>query len=125
MTGQDADEIVQEYHAVMQQLWDLEWDANLDPEEELPDRLMPQYYIDYWNQCYDFKDEFRDLSRQFKEAEVRNDEKLMDKLVKRYHDTLQRFWILRRGNKVIPSDSELPEHLMPEYYIEYKRKIRR
>lgn len=38
------------YHAVMAVLWELPWDRNLDVMEELPDTLMPTYYIEYWQE---------------------------------------------------------------------------
>lgn len=37
-------EIVQEYHAVMEQLYQLGWDAILDTTSELPDEFMPEEY---------------------------------------------------------------------------------
>lgn len=44
----EANEVVQQYHVTMAQLWDLGWNANLDAEGALPDELMPAYFMDYW-----------------------------------------------------------------------------
>lgn len=45
----EAAKFVQEYHDVMGQLWQLGWDgAGLLPDSELPDRLMPTYFLEYW-----------------------------------------------------------------------------
>lgn len=39
---------VRAYHAIVEQLWLLGWDANLDASDELPEELMPQSYLTYW-----------------------------------------------------------------------------
>lgn len=53
-------EIVEEYHSIMNQLYEMEWDAILDIVAELPDELMPEEYIlrhppvtSSWNVDYD------------------------------------------------------------------------
>jgi hypothetical protein len=38
--GENADDFVQEYHAIMDELWTLGWNPNLDPDEELPEEFM-------------------------------------------------------------------------------------
>ena len=46
---QSADVIVQEYHLVFSELWELGWDGEgLLPDSELPDELMPEKYIAKW-----------------------------------------------------------------------------
>ena len=46
-----AESMVQDYHAVMKKLWDLGWDGEtLLPDSELPDRLMPRYFLDRWGE---------------------------------------------------------------------------
>lgn len=43
--------IVQQYHKVMQKLWDLGWRGDdLFIDAELPPELMPQYFVDYWKE---------------------------------------------------------------------------
>lgn len=37
--------IVQEYHAIMERLYQLGWDSILDVTSELPDELMPEEYL--------------------------------------------------------------------------------
>lgn len=45
----EAAKAVQEYHEVMGQLWQLDWHGDdLMPDSELPDRLMPTYFLEYW-----------------------------------------------------------------------------
>lgn len=39
------DQIVSEYHAVMQQMFDLDWEGGLDYESELPTHKMPNEYL--------------------------------------------------------------------------------
>jgi len=47
--GVGAQELVKQYHKVVQELWDLGWrGTTLLPDSELPDRLMPRYFISYW-----------------------------------------------------------------------------
>jgi hypothetical protein len=44
-----AVEVVEEYHKVMGRLWALGWDGEgLLPDSELPDRLMPEYFLQRW-----------------------------------------------------------------------------
>lgn len=43
LDGQD--QIVREYHATMERLYELGWDDVLDVEAELPDYLMPGEYL--------------------------------------------------------------------------------
>ena len=46
---EDASKIVAEYHTTMNQLWSLGWDgSDLLPDSELPDELMPKYFLEYW-----------------------------------------------------------------------------
>ena len=55
---QRQEEIVREYHETVAELYSLGWDAGLDSECELPDRLMPTEYlrrnpqssVDIWGQ---------------------------------------------------------------------------
>jgi hypothetical protein len=44
-----AQVVAQEYHSTMAKLWALGWDGEgLLPDSELPDSLMPDYYIRRW-----------------------------------------------------------------------------
>jgi dimeric dUTPase (all-alpha-NTP-PPase superfamily) len=46
---EDACKIVEEYATTMDQLWSLGWDGgDLLPDSELPDELMPKYFLEYW-----------------------------------------------------------------------------
>jgi hypothetical protein len=46
---QMADTIVQKYHSVFSELWALGWNGEgLLPDSELPDEIMPEYYIEKW-----------------------------------------------------------------------------
>lgn len=38
------DDIVREYHEIMEKLYSLGWDGILNIDDELPDRLMPEEY---------------------------------------------------------------------------------
>ena len=40
-------EIVQQYHAVVQHLYEFGWDDVIDIESELPERLMPKTYLEH------------------------------------------------------------------------------
>lgn len=41
--------IIEEYHVTFAKLWALGWDGgDLLPDSELPDELMPKYYLDKW-----------------------------------------------------------------------------
>lgn len=42
----EAGSIVQKYHAVLHQMIELGFRDALDPDSELPNRLMPQEYFD-------------------------------------------------------------------------------
>lgn len=45
----EAATVVEEYHSIFAQLWALGWDGgDLLPDEELPDELMPKYFIEKW-----------------------------------------------------------------------------
>jgi hypothetical protein len=45
----DAEKAVLEYHRILSELWNLGWDGgDLPPDAELPDELMPKYYLDKW-----------------------------------------------------------------------------
>jgi len=47
--GMKAQEIVKKYHEVVQELWKLGWrGTTLLPDMELPDELMPEYFVAYW-----------------------------------------------------------------------------
>jgi hypothetical protein len=53
---EDASKAIEEYHSTMDQLWLLGWDGEvLPPEAELPDELMPQYFIEYWQRKNNIK----------------------------------------------------------------------
>jgi hypothetical protein len=40
---------VEEYHSVFKKLWELGWEGEgLLPDSELPDNLMPEYYLARW-----------------------------------------------------------------------------
>ena len=40
---------VEEYHSVFIKLWKLGWDGEgLLPDSELPDNLMPEYFLERW-----------------------------------------------------------------------------
>lgn len=46
----EAETVVQEYHAIVAELWSLGWNGRgLPLDSELPDRLMPDYYVAYWH----------------------------------------------------------------------------
>ena len=46
---EDASKIVDQYHTTMDQLWSLGWDGgDLLPDSELPNELMPKYFLEYW-----------------------------------------------------------------------------
>jgi hypothetical protein len=46
---QEAKDTVEKYLIIFQKLWDLEWiGTNLPPDSELPDELMPQYFLEFW-----------------------------------------------------------------------------
>lgn len=50
LNAPEAQPVVLEYHAVMDQLWQQGWTGRgLLPDAELPDELMPQYFQDYWH----------------------------------------------------------------------------
>ena len=50
----DAAKIVEEYHEIMAQLWSLGWNGgDLLPDSELPDELMPKYFLEYWQRKND------------------------------------------------------------------------
>lgn len=41
--------IVDQYHSTMDQLWTLGWDGRtLAVDSQLPDRLMPKYFLEHW-----------------------------------------------------------------------------
>ncbi|MCP4542082.1 MAG: hypothetical protein GY832_33570 [Chloroflexi bacterium] len=47
--AEKAVEIVSKYHIVFAKLWDLGWDGEgLLPDSELPNDLMPSYYLEKW-----------------------------------------------------------------------------
>jgi hypothetical protein len=46
---EQATHIVEKYSKTMENLWDQGWHGDdLLPTEELPDRLMPKYFLEYW-----------------------------------------------------------------------------
>lgn len=48
---QTAKIIVDEYHLIFSNLWALGWNGEgLLPDSELPDEIMPEYYIEKWKQ---------------------------------------------------------------------------
>ncbi|MBE7471980.1 MAG: hypothetical protein DPW09_26765 [Anaerolineae bacterium] len=46
----DASQLtVKEYHLIFKRLWELGWDGEgLLPDSELPNDLMPKYYLERW-----------------------------------------------------------------------------
>jgi len=47
----EARAIVHEYHDVLAALWQQGWTGEgLLPDAELPDELMPRYFMEYWQQ---------------------------------------------------------------------------
>jgi hypothetical protein len=47
---EQANQVVRQYHSVMKQLWDLGWRGDdLLPDAELPNQLMPNFYISHWD----------------------------------------------------------------------------
>ncbi len=41
--------VIEEYHSIFKQLWALGWDGgDLLPDGELPDELMPKYFVEKW-----------------------------------------------------------------------------
>ncbi|MCA9919120.1 MAG: hypothetical protein KC445_14260 [Anaerolineales bacterium] len=44
ISPEDDEQAIREYHATMDKLYKLGWDAVLDIESELPDKLMPEEY---------------------------------------------------------------------------------
>lgn len=46
---EEAENTVKEYHVVMANLWMMGWKGRGQlPDSELPDGLMPDYFIAYW-----------------------------------------------------------------------------
>ncbi|MCC6298426.1 MAG: hypothetical protein IT314_03955 [Anaerolineales bacterium] len=46
---QDDLKLVEEYSSTMDQLWKLGWDGStLSLDAQLPDGLMPKYFLEYW-----------------------------------------------------------------------------
>lgn len=43
-----SDAVVQTYHTVLKSLFELGWDGYLLPDEELPEELMPDWYLEYY-----------------------------------------------------------------------------
>ena len=42
---------VKEYHLIFERLWKLGWDGEgLLPDMELPDKLMPTYFLERWEE---------------------------------------------------------------------------
>ncbi len=39
------DEIVAEYHTILRKMYDKGWRGHLDVDSELPDRFMPDFYL--------------------------------------------------------------------------------
>ncbi len=40
---------VEKYHSIMDQLWALGWDGRTLPlDSQLPDEIMPKYFLEYW-----------------------------------------------------------------------------
>jgi hypothetical protein len=49
--SEEASKVVQRYHEVFAELWELGWDGEgLLPDSELPDKLMPEYYLKRWRE---------------------------------------------------------------------------
>lgn len=44
-----AQHVVNDYHAVFDYLWQKGWRSSLSPDAELPEELLPTYYVNYWN----------------------------------------------------------------------------
>ena len=45
----EAEEILQNYHATFARMWGLGWNGgSLLPDIELPEYLMPEYFVNYW-----------------------------------------------------------------------------
>jgi hypothetical protein len=42
------DEIVAEYHAILKKMYDKGWRSYLDVDSELPDSLMPDFYLNMY-----------------------------------------------------------------------------
>src|SRR4051812_41958712 len=84
----EADVAVQHYHAILAELWNLDWDADLHPEEELPDELMPAYYIAYWEQYRRLQRELAMFATQWRTAQAEGSKQAADAAVGQYHATL-------------------------------------
>jgi hypothetical protein len=55
ITGQDekALDVVNLYHAVVKMLWGWGWRGQgLLPDEELPEKYMPECYLKYWKEMH-------------------------------------------------------------------------
>lgn len=47
----EASKIVDRYHELMKKFWETGWRGDdLLPTEELPDELMPKYFLEYWKE---------------------------------------------------------------------------
>jgi hypothetical protein len=46
---EEAEKVVEKYWLVVEKLWEIGWrGSGLLPDSELPDELMPQYFLEYW-----------------------------------------------------------------------------
>lgn len=46
---QKRNEVTNQYHHTMRNLFALGWEGVLDIDSELPDQFMPQEYFNFWN----------------------------------------------------------------------------
>jgi hypothetical protein len=47
--GEKSQDLVSAYHETIKKLWDLGWrGSDFLPDEELPHKLMPDYFVSYW-----------------------------------------------------------------------------
>lgn len=47
---EERDKLTKTYHAVMHELFALDWDGNLDVDGALPDKFLPEEYFRFWDE---------------------------------------------------------------------------
>lgn len=117
----EAQQAIQQYHAVMELLWALPWEADLDPDEELPDDLMPLYYINYWATYHQLQRQLSVLADQWRDAMQKGKHQKEQMLLQEYHRTLRIFFDHAREDKrlISPDNAILPMIYLPDWYRSY------
>lgn len=47
---EERERLMKTYHAVIHELFALDWDGNLDVDGELPDKFLPVEYFRFWDE---------------------------------------------------------------------------